>query len=111
MSRTEAPVAARLPVVDLARCDGCGQCADVCATGAVRAPNAGACAKCVKYCLSLEVPCSREAHPFSYERCDACGRCVQACPTGAIAWASREAALAARIPAQECREQGVAEVR
>ncbi|HEY3447547.1 MAG TPA: 4Fe-4S binding protein [Myxococcales bacterium] len=90
----EKPNEGRLPAVNPEKCDGCGRCASACPTGAVRVPNAGSCAKCVKYCLSLDVPCSRESQPFAYETCDACGRCIEACLTGALFWTGREAALA-----------------
>ena len=96
----------RLPAVDPGRCDGCGRCASVCPTGAVRVPNAGSCAKCVKYCLSFDVPCSRESLPFDYEACDACGRCIDACTTGALSWTDRGQALQRQPPA---RGQGAAD--
>lgn len=97
--------AERLPTVDPARCDGCGRCASACPTGAVRVPSADSCAKCVRYCLSLEVPCSRESLPFRYEACDGCGRCLEACHTGALSWADRERALA-RQPAASAGRTG-----
>ncbi|HEY3452038.1 MAG TPA: 4Fe-4S binding protein [Myxococcales bacterium] len=99
----------RLPIVDLARCSGCGECAARCPTGAVRAPQGGACARCVKYCLSFEVPCRREARPFRYELCDSCGKCVKACASGAIVWTSAGAAREALAPAKECRAPGMAD--
>ncbi|MGC4120690.1 MAG: 4Fe-4S binding protein [Myxococcales bacterium] len=100
----------RLPIVDLARCNGCGDCAAACPTGAVQAPQGGACSRCVKYCVSFEVPCSREVRPFRYALCDACGKCVKACASRAIVWTAASSAREAQVPTRECREPGLADV-
>jgi len=86
--KNDAP--ARLPTVDSSRCDGCNQCIKACPRAAIYKPGEVTCSKCIKYCLSMEVPCSHARIAFSYEACDACGRCLSACVPRALSWASRE---------------------
>ena len=50
--------------VDVARCAGCGACADVCPVGAIALVDGKAC--------------------VDEELCDGCGKCVDSCPEGAI---------------------------
>lgn len=72
--------------VDLSKCDRCGACLRACPRGAlVPAPNE-ACAKCIKYCLSMPVPCTPGTPVLCPTRCDGCGRCLAVCPSGAIGW-------------------------
>ncbi len=42
------------------------------------------CAKCVKYCSTMEVPCEPARIAICAERCDGCGQCVPCCPNEAI---------------------------
>lgn len=78
--------------VDPRRCTSCGECAAACPRGAIREPSGFCCAKCVKYCLAMEVPCTPAVFVVCAELCDGCGACVPACPTGAIAMRGAEAA-------------------
>jgi Na+-translocating ferredoxin:NAD+ oxidoreductase subunit B len=78
--------AGRLPVIDPGKCIACGKCAAACTRNAILEPMNTSCAKCVKYCISMEVPCNPEILIFDYSRCDACGACVSACPREALYW-------------------------
>lgn len=58
------PVLVPTPQIDLDKCDGCGQCKEVCEFGALASFGAG-------------------AMVFT-ELCHCCGACIPACPRGAI---------------------------
>jgi ferredoxin len=88
----------RLPVVDPSKCDGCDQCIKVCPHAAIYQPGEVTCSKCIKYCLTMEVPCRHDHVAFSYGACDSCGICVAACTRGALIWTGREAAMARQSP-------------
>jgi ferredoxin len=60
---------AELPLLDEARCSGCGDCAAVCPTG----------------CLELTGSLPWLPRPLD---CVVCGLCVAVCPTGALVLAS-----------------------
>lgn len=76
----------RLPAVDAKKCKRCGKCIEACPIKAILESSNNCCAKCIKYCITLEVPCSPEYIVFDYEKCDACGSCISACPHEAITW-------------------------
>jgi NAD-dependent dihydropyrimidine dehydrogenase PreA subunit len=59
--------------IDEAKCDGCGQCAEACAEGAIRIVDG-------------------KARLVSETYCDGLGACIGECPQGAIAVEEREAA-------------------
>ncbi|MCP3965943.1 MAG: hypothetical protein GY718_06240 [Lentisphaerae bacterium] len=44
------------------------------------------CAKCVKYCSIMEVPCQPPNIIFNYKQCNSCGLCLKMCPEKAIYW-------------------------
>ncbi|HPV41099.1 MAG TPA: 4Fe-4S binding protein [Spirochaetota bacterium] len=75
-----------LPAVDAKKCKKCNLCINACPVNAILESTNNCCAKCIKYCISMEVPCSPEYIVFDYERCDACGKCLAACPHEAISW-------------------------
>ena len=66
----EATIETRPPLIDPARCIGCGRCADVCPSGAAH---------------SLGEHAYPPVHFIDPARCDGCGHCLEACPTAAIA--------------------------
>jgi Pyruvate/2-oxoacid:ferredoxin oxidoreductase delta subunit len=82
----KAAAVAALPVIDVAKCTDCRKCVAACPKGAIFEPQNVGCAKCVQYCLSLEVDCRRQKPMISTGRCDSCGLCLAVCPVDAIAW-------------------------
>jgi Pyruvate/2-oxoacid:ferredoxin oxidoreductase delta subunit len=75
-------------VVSHALCDGCGICIERCPVGALMKPGDTGCAKCVKYCSVMDVPCLPARVVLVDGRCDGCGICVSACPRQAISMAA-----------------------
>ena len=76
----------QLPVIDFSKCIKCNDCYIICPVGAIVKESSAACAKCIKYCLSIKVPCNPEHNVFCYEKCDNCGLCVTECKSEAIYW-------------------------
>jgi formate hydrogenlyase subunit 6/NADH:ubiquinone oxidoreductase subunit I len=76
----------KLPAVDPKKCNKCGRCIDACPSRAIAESSNYSCAKCIKYCMTMEVPCNPEYMVFDYEKCDTCGLCVTACPHEALFW-------------------------
>ena len=75
-----------LPAIDPLKCTDCRKCVPACPRGAIFEPLNLCCAKCVKYCMTLEVDCRRERPAVAVDRCDSCGLCIDVCATGAITW-------------------------
>jgi Pyruvate/2-oxoacid:ferredoxin oxidoreductase delta subunit len=78
------------PIIDVDRCTDCRECISVCSRNAIFEPLNICCAKCMKYCMTLEVECKREKPAIGIDRCDGCGLCIPACPAGAITWSAVE---------------------
>ena len=76
----------QLPVIDISKCTNCDQCYNICPTDAIVKASGSACARCIKYCISMEVPCNPESYVFCYELCNVCGLCISACYNNAIYW-------------------------
>ncbi|MBI5549110.1 MAG: 4Fe-4S binding protein [Deltaproteobacteria bacterium] len=81
----------RRPEIDSRKCTKCNECIRLCPQGAVIEPSNALCAKCIKFCLSMEVPCEVKRPAIVYQSCDGCGRCVTGCPQKAISWMSEKA--------------------
>ncbi|HPB25216.1 MAG TPA: 4Fe-4S binding protein [Bacteroidales bacterium] len=75
-----------IPVINTALCKKCKKCVDICTKNAISEINNYSCSKCMKYCISMDVPCVPETYFFDYEKCDACGICIEKCPYNAISW-------------------------
>ena len=73
-----------IPCIAHALCDGCGICIAECPAGALVETGNTGCAKCVKYCLTMEVPCLPARVVLLDALCDGCGVCAAACPHDAI---------------------------
>lgn len=72
------------PVIDQSRCNSCGICIRNCLAGALLEPSNASCAKCVKYCISIDVPCEPTKVMVLHDRCNGCGTCLTICPQEAI---------------------------
>lgn len=72
------------PVIDPTLCNDCRECVAACPQHAIQEASNYACAKCVKYCISMEVPCRPANLAICHQLCDGCGACVDACVQGAI---------------------------
>jgi Pyruvate/2-oxoacid:ferredoxin oxidoreductase delta subunit len=75
---------AAMPCIAHALCDGCGICIARCPTRAMVEPGNSGCAKCVQYCITMEVPCLPAQVVVIDALCDGCGICAAACPHQAI---------------------------
>lgn len=78
-----------VPTIDASQCTDCRACILVCPRRAIFEPLNICCAKCMKYCMTLETDCKREKPAIAVDRCDGCGLCVPICPSGAITWKGR----------------------
>ena len=78
--------AEKLPVIDFTKCRKCKKCIDACPNRAIIMTTNYCCAKCVKYCLTMKVPCHPKEIIFLNERCNKCGNCIDACSEKAISW-------------------------
>jgi Na+-translocating ferredoxin:NAD+ oxidoreductase subunit B len=83
----------RRALIDTAVCTACGECVRECPKGAIRQPSEFCCAKCVKYCLAMEVPCSPVGVSVCPDLCDGCGLCVPVCPVEAVSMVEAVIAL------------------
>jgi len=77
-----------IPVIDSSTCKRCDFCMTVCPRAAIQKAKSNACAKCIGYCLTMNVPCNPMHYVISYDQCDSCGLCVSTCPHEAIYWFS-----------------------
>lgn len=75
-----------VPVIDSSKCKRCDLCITVCPTTAIQKVTTNACAKCIGYCLTMQVPCNPVHYVIVYDQCDSCGLCVSSCPHNAIYW-------------------------
>jgi ferredoxin len=82
--KEQTATAAHKAVLDTTKCTSCGICVSSCPLHAIEEPMNFCCAKCVKYCSTLEVPCEPARIAICAERCDGCGQCVPCCPNDAI---------------------------
>ena len=76
----------KIPVLNSHLCTQCGECVSICPENAIVYSSSSQCAKCIKYCISLNVPCDPDYSIIIYEKCNSCGKCVEACKAGAISW-------------------------
>lgn len=75
-----------LPIIDISKCTKCDKCLNICPHDVIIKASNTACAKCIKYCISIKVPCNPNNYVFCYDKCDSCGLCVSACKSEAIYW-------------------------
>lgn len=76
----------KVPVIDTEKCTNCDKCISVCPNNAIYKNINYSCSKCIKYCLSLEVPCNQDQYSICYDKCNACGLCVLTCNINSINW-------------------------
>jgi Pyruvate/2-oxoacid:ferredoxin oxidoreductase delta subunit len=73
-------------VIDFSTCSLCGVCVSVCPHSVIYRKTRSACDKCIKYCITMDVPCEAAKYAFDYRRCDSCGTCIEACSENSISW-------------------------
>ncbi|MDD3877170.1 MAG: 4Fe-4S binding protein [Bacteroidales bacterium] len=78
-----------IPSFIIEKCTFCKKCLEICPTRAISTIGEASCARCIKYCINMVVPCNPDHYIFSYEQCDSCGLCVFECPFGAIEWVKK----------------------
>jgi Pyruvate/2-oxoacid:ferredoxin oxidoreductase delta subunit len=87
MTETAAEVKiGKVAVIDYSLCTHCNQCLEVCPLQVISASETFTCDKCVKYCITMDVPCSPEHYVFKYADCDGCGICITHCTVKAMYW-------------------------
>jgi len=72
--------------LDHAKCILCFDCVKICPEKAIHLVQNPACAKCVKYCFSIDTPCEPDILVIAQDRCNKCGMCVDVCRQNAISW-------------------------
>ena len=90
MKKRKNNSAKKYPAIDFTKCIKCEKCIEVCPSRAIFMSPNYCCAKCVKYCLSMKVPCHPKEIIVSNERCTGCGICIDTCPEKAIYWSIPE---------------------
>jgi Pyruvate/2-oxoacid:ferredoxin oxidoreductase delta subunit len=86
MFKEKRIVKTHLPVIDITKCINCDLCYIVCPKSVIHKVTSNACAKCIKYCISMKVPCDPQNYVIDYKQCDACGLCVSVCKSQAVYW-------------------------
>lgn len=76
----------KIPVIDITKCTVCNKCINICKEKVIMKTDNQSCAKCIKYCIMMKVPCKPDNYSFNYLLCTACGDCVSICPEQAIYW-------------------------
>ncbi|MBP7076570.1 MAG: 4Fe-4S binding protein [Bacteroidales bacterium] len=72
--------------IDNWKCVMCGKCVQVCPKNAIGKIQNQNCSKCIKYCISYEVPCNPYKYVICQEKCDLCLKCISVCNEKAINW-------------------------
>jgi Pyruvate/2-oxoacid:ferredoxin oxidoreductase delta subunit len=72
------------PAVDCTKCTRCKKCIETCQESAVQLIRSQYCSRCIKYCISMDVPCNPFQIEFDYAKCTGCGLCFDVCPGQAI---------------------------
>ncbi len=86
MKKLNTEISVHRPAIDTTMCTNCKSCIVCCPTKAIQEPLNYSCAKCIKYCMTLDVPCRPAGVIIRYELCDGCGLCILSCPNDAIHW-------------------------
>ncbi|MDX9932711.1 MAG: 4Fe-4S binding protein [Bacteroidales bacterium] len=84
MKVKNADIIDRIIDIDCHLCTNCGRCYNVCDKKAISRVTNYSCARCVKYCTTMDVPCKPERFVCDPDICDLCGKCIEVCPVSAI---------------------------
>jgi ferredoxin len=97
---------AQFLVIDPDKCTDCRECISVCPREAIFEPLNVCCAKCMKYCMTMEVDCKREKPAIAVGLCDGCGVCIPVCTVGAIGWSTTETSVGIGKSTTSVSEEG-----
>ena len=73
-----------IPQIISENCISCGNCISVCSNKAIELTPNFYCARCIRYCMTMDVPCKNDHITIIPELCNSCGDCVEACKNNAL---------------------------
>lgn len=76
----------RIPVINSEKCVVCDLCVEICPVDAIVKDSVTICSRCIKYCISMEVPCKPVCYVIYGDICTSCGLCISECKNNAISW-------------------------
>lgn len=74
----------QFPVIDCTKCSRCEKCIGICPEQAIKLVRSISCSRCIRYCLSMDVPCNQYHVEIDVSKCTLCGLCLGICDDNAI---------------------------
>jgi ferredoxin len=65
-------------------CITCSKCVELCPQNALSLNSDQYCSRCIRYCMSMDVPCHLYHIEVDVYKCNDCGICIEHCPERAI---------------------------
>lgn len=80
----DAKTISAIPKVYHEKCTSCSDCINACEKHAISFTTNFYCSRCIRYCMTLDVPCKKEHIIIDPELCNSCGECVTFCKNNAL---------------------------